>query len=1396
MSASARKASRKSSRYSDPGLGEVVVEIAHAFGSHCGSGLRDAAVYADQAGLYILHPVGRYISFRHLGNGEASFVIESPQVQGISACAINRSRTVVAVCEDCSAPAPRTSSSSSAPSSPVAITAAEPRAAGGPLRTQVTLYSLKTASLSADRQPLRTLGDLGQVGRVVCVALSGDAEATLLAVASQAPEFMLAVLDWRRNEVMGRFKLTDTMDRLAISPSSLDASVVSASGLASLRLWTLPEKKNEAGVGADGEPLAAPAEDAEASDELQDELLALAQPSGLAEVPTHFTDHAWMEPADGSLVACTEHCEVHIISARAGSEPRLLRSIMSPFVLSVGREVLPRSLRCFAGGFLVGGDEGVLALWERGQVDADEQGVWDRQANADAFQHVRSCCVFPGGGQAQSSPAITCVDITTAGEEVSDNLLVGFADNSMGQLTLDDFRQGKNAADGEKVCCNLLCGGFHSGPISCIDVAVQRPIVASACRKDSSVRIWNYTTKRCELKWTFQGEEPTCVGIHPIGYLVAVGFSDKMRVMQILVDELKPYREVHLRSVRTLRFSNGGHLLAVAHSKSVTVFGIRTMAKVAKLQHSQQVVSLCFHSEDKTLTTCSEDGSLVEWNAHTWTKANEFPADRQSGVEAYAVATGGDAGDGQTCVALTKGTKSLVRFFTDCKPSEGGDVKLPEHVQLQALCQHMGMSGPVIFGATSTGALWYHSEIAGRMVMKELALHSGPCLDVRLSADGSTLVTAGEDGTIFVVNVRGLAMIGEGGRGGVTNSDVVMISRGEIQAREEEIQLLASEAAALKVQIVEDAARMQSECIRRVAEARQKDQETIKNLRSKCESLQAQATSREREILRQMKAMEASHVKAADQLETDYDLQILSEADRFRQMEAELRRLVEQLVNLREESFRRVESERTKQHEHLLQRVEEKNAEVNRLKDLIAFSQHRFNTMLDQEAMEQELERDELVRQSQATIEQQKGVEYKLKKEQDTMLRGLDMMEKDRNRAEQEQVETDHSVKTLTEQVDRLQREVNELKQERRDREATLRDKELEIGSFKTKVNTLKKFKHVLDFRLQEVTLSLQPKDDTIIELGGKLKELEEEFENNLQVHKQMEARLKEVDDEIKDKVAEGNNLREVIKARDREIFEFTEDLRGLATNETDVRRWPVGIRAIHRKHVRPERLSRGYGGQAMQELGRQIDVTEKKADRLSIKGRAAEEECQSDLRHRVDDNFDLMHELDKLRKDRKDLHIQVKDFELKVQTAEKKRADAAARKAAATKALALKSPAAMAALEDQDSDYDVAMANTAPHGSFFGARAASQAAARTMRGNSSAGNLRKSGAVHRTHEEKRAMQKLLAAADLRSQQVQMQSLENKLLRDQLAHLERAKAAETSPAAGGGLAAVRRATDR
>lgn len=48
---------------------------------------------------------------------------------------------------------------------------------------------------------------------------------------------------------------------------------------------------------------------------------------------------------------------------------------------------------------------------------------------------------------------------------------------------------------------------------------------------------------------------------------MAVGFCDKMRIYHILLSELRSYKEIVLRGICQIKFSNGGHLLAVAYAK-------------------------------------------------------------------------------------------------------------------------------------------------------------------------------------------------------------------------------------------------------------------------------------------------------------------------------------------------------------------------------------------------------------------------------------------------------------------------------------------------------------------------------------------------------------------------------------------------------------------------------------------------------------------------------------------------------------------------------------------------------------------------------------------------------------------------------------------------------------
>jgi cilia- and flagella-associated protein 57 len=85
---------------------------------------------------------------------------------------------------------------------------------------------------------------------------------------------------------------------------------------------------------------------------------------------------------------------------------------------------------------------------------------------------------------------------------------------------------------------SFIYNGFHSGPITSMAICTQRPIVVTACQLDSSIRIWNYHTMRCDLAKKFllpSNSNPLLsISIHPNGYYLAVTFVDKVRLFYIM----------------------------------------------------------------------------------------------------------------------------------------------------------------------------------------------------------------------------------------------------------------------------------------------------------------------------------------------------------------------------------------------------------------------------------------------------------------------------------------------------------------------------------------------------------------------------------------------------------------------------------------------------------------------------------------------------------------------------------------------------------------------------------------------------------------------------------------------------------------------------------------------
>lgn len=67
-----------------------------------------------------------------------------------------------------------------------------------------------------------------------------------------------------------------------------------------------------------------------------------------------------------------------------------------------------------------------------------------------------------------------------------------------------------------KVKFEYVYQGFHHGPITGLDICVQRPLVVTCSREDSTIRIWNYVNFKCELGRKFIYENTDESSVKPL----------------------------------------------------------------------------------------------------------------------------------------------------------------------------------------------------------------------------------------------------------------------------------------------------------------------------------------------------------------------------------------------------------------------------------------------------------------------------------------------------------------------------------------------------------------------------------------------------------------------------------------------------------------------------------------------------------------------------------------------------------------------------------------------------------------------------------------------------------------------------------------------------------------
>jgi len=160
---------------------------------------------------------------------------------------------------------------------------------------------------------------------------------------------------------------------------------------------------------------------------------------------------------------------------------------------------------------------------------------------------------------------------------------------------------------------------FHSRAIQGLDICIKKNHVAT-CSIDKTVRIWNNTSpptlEICELF----NDEAYSVAFHPSGFHIIVGFTDRVRMMNVFQKSLKSFHTIAIKGCREIRFSNGGHLFACASQSNINVYkfytGENTQDMIYKA-HLGPVRCLHWQDDDSGFISGGWDGNVFVWKLYT-----------------------------------------------------------------------------------------------------------------------------------------------------------------------------------------------------------------------------------------------------------------------------------------------------------------------------------------------------------------------------------------------------------------------------------------------------------------------------------------------------------------------------------------------------------------------------------------------------------------------------------------------------------------------------------------------------------------------------------------------------------------------------------------------------------
>ncbi|KAG6976230.1 hypothetical protein JG688_00001587 [Phytophthora aleatoria] len=856
-------------------------------------------------------------------------------------------------------------------------------------RAVVHIHDLNTLR----RRKTLTLSD-GLADTCVWVAFSSDSKYCI--TQGGAPDWVLSLWLWEKTKLLASVKAStpqgNAVHQADFSP--IDPLTICASGNGMLKFFRF----------TDGQ-------------------LRL-QATPLKREPAHFLRHAWV--SDDRVVAAADSGELWLF------EQFEFRQILTPATTgATGDGSFVSSLLGYSKGFVCGGSGGCVRIYDR----SDDGGSREYYKKAKTFRI--------------EGDTSTIKDLAISPSE--DLLVCSLETNQMYALTLSSTDILKEDAMNFEVVSTAFHAPSSNGSchITGLDTCIRKPLVVT-CALDRSVRVWNYLDKSTDILKFFR-EDALCVAFHPSGLHVAVGFTDKLRMLNVLMDDIRSCREFTIKGCREVRFSNGGQFFAAANNNVVHVYATYTGELVSVLRgHSNRVTAISWKSDDRKLLTCGADGSdnmLKEIDVATGLARNELWVGGSSASQSYTE---------YHCHDLPV-SRLRLSFDNQFLFSAGEDGSL-------CIFETQNVIGKGGSGGASSGP-------------------GGGAVGSREARSDSTMLGGG----------------GGANGSGLPFAEEILVTKSDLEEKNRLMNELKSKVDELTLHNEYQLRLKDLNYKEKIKEVSDKFTAELTQDRQRCGDLQNDKTEMENEYQKKMREMAASHRSEVQELKTTYEAKVEAEKARYAALEqarGEQNTRFEEENHLLVESHTQFLAEMTTEYDQKVAHEQELQAVCAQAKEELIATNEALKRSLEEDA---ELEVEELKSKYELKLSDEREATLRLKGENGIMKKKFSALQKDIEDQREEIRSLEEKGKELTENIRGLEKDIQGHKKEIREREETIQDKEKRIYDLKKKNQELEKFKFVLDYKIKELKRQIEPREQEIADMKTQIEEMDAELE---QYHK------------------------------------------------------------------------------------------------------------------------------------------------------------------------------------------------------------------------------------------------------------------------------------------------------